>query len=59
MCSSDLLSGPIAIGVVMKETLKRFGSAADGATVNRIDEPTTVIETIRRFYTPLLERLAA
>ena len=29
------------------------------ATVNRIDEPATVIETIRRFYTPLLERLAA
>ena len=30
------LSGQSAIGVVMKETLKRFGSAADGATVNRI-----------------------
>ena len=30
------LSGPQAIGVVMKETLARFGGAADGATVNRI-----------------------
>ncbi len=30
------LSGPQAIGVVMKATLARFGGAADGATVNRI-----------------------
>jgi uncharacterized protein YqeY len=30
------LAGPAAIGVVMKETLARFGSAADGATINRI-----------------------
>jgi uncharacterized protein YqeY len=30
------LSGPAAIGPVMKEMLARFGSAADGATINRI-----------------------
>jgi uncharacterized protein YqeY len=30
------LSGPAAMGVVMKETLARLGSAADGATVSRI-----------------------
>ncbi len=30
------LSGPAAIGQVMKEMLARFGTAADGATVNRI-----------------------
>lgn len=30
------LAGPAAMGVVMKETLARFGSAADGATVSRI-----------------------
>jgi uncharacterized protein YqeY len=30
------LAGPAAIGVVMKETLARFGGAADGGTVNRI-----------------------
>lgn len=30
------LSGPAAIGPVMKEMLKRFGGAADGATVNRV-----------------------
>jgi uncharacterized protein YqeY len=30
------LVGPAAIGVVMKETLARFGGAADGGTVNRI-----------------------
>jgi tRNA-dihydrouridine synthase B len=29
------------------------------ASVNRIDEPATVLEAIRRFYEPLLERLAA
>jgi uncharacterized protein YqeY len=30
------LTGPAAIGVVMKETLAKFGSAADGGTINRI-----------------------
>lgn len=30
------LSGPAAIGVVMKETLAKFGSSADGGTINRI-----------------------
>ncbi len=30
------LSGPAAMGPVMKEVLARFGSAADGATVSRI-----------------------
>jgi uncharacterized protein YqeY len=30
------LSGPAAIGVVMKEMLAKFGSAADGGTINRI-----------------------
>ena len=30
------LSGPAAMGTVMKETMKRFGSAADGATVSRL-----------------------
>jgi uncharacterized protein len=30
------LSGPAAIGVVMKEMLARFGSSADGSTINRI-----------------------
>ncbi|HYU33632.1 MAG TPA: GatB/YqeY domain-containing protein [Thermoanaerobaculia bacterium] len=30
------LSGPAAIGPVMKEMLARFGSSADGATINRI-----------------------
>jgi uncharacterized protein YqeY len=30
------LSGPAGIGPVMKEMMKRFGGAADGATVNRI-----------------------
>jgi uncharacterized protein YqeY len=30
------LAGPAAMGVVMKETLARFGAAADGATVSRI-----------------------
>jgi tRNA-dihydrouridine synthase B len=29
------------------------------ASVNRIDDPTAVVEAIRRFYEPLLERLAA
>jgi uncharacterized protein len=30
------LAGPSAIGPVMKEILARFGSSADGATINRI-----------------------
>jgi len=30
------LSGPAAIGQVMKEMLARFGSSADGAVINRI-----------------------
>jgi len=30
------LSGPAGIGQVMKEMLARFGSAADGATINKI-----------------------
>ena len=34
--SSRGLSGPAAIGPVMKEMLARFGSSADGATINRI-----------------------
>ena len=30
------LSGPAAMGVVMKEVLAKFGSSADGGTINRI-----------------------
>jgi uncharacterized protein len=30
------LSGPAAMGPIMKEVLARFGSAADGATINRL-----------------------
>jgi uncharacterized protein YqeY len=30
------LSGPAAIGPIMKEMLARFGSAADGSTINRL-----------------------
>ena len=30
------LSGPAAMGQVMKEMIARFGSSADGATINRI-----------------------
>ncbi|MDP9121537.1 MAG: GatB/YqeY domain-containing protein [Acidobacteriota bacterium] len=30
------LSGPSAMGPIMKEMLARFGTAADGATINRI-----------------------
>jgi len=30
------LSGPAAMGTIMKETLARFGSSADGSTINRI-----------------------
>ncbi|HEX7185482.1 MAG TPA: GatB/YqeY domain-containing protein [Thermoanaerobaculia bacterium] len=36
MVASRGLSGPAAIGPVMKEMLARFGSSADGATINRI-----------------------
>jgi uncharacterized protein YqeY len=30
------LAGPAAIGPIMKEMLARFGSSADGSTINRI-----------------------
>jgi hypothetical protein len=30
------LSGPAGIGLVMKEMIARFGSSADGGTINRI-----------------------
>jgi len=30
------LKGPAAMGTIMKETLARFGSSADGSTINRI-----------------------
>jgi len=30
------LSGPAAIGPIMKEMLARFGSSADGSTINRL-----------------------
>src|SRR5436305_4022306 len=30
------LAGPAAIGPIMKEMLARFGSSADGATINRL-----------------------
>jgi uncharacterized protein YqeY len=30
------LAGPAAMGQVMKEMMARFGSAADGATINRV-----------------------
>ena len=36
MVASRGLSGPAAIGPIMKELLARFGSSADGATINRI-----------------------
>jgi uncharacterized protein len=36
LVSSRGLAGPAAIGPVMKEMLARFGSSADGATINRI-----------------------
>lgn len=36
MVTSRGLSGPAAIGPIMKELLARFGSSADGATINRI-----------------------
>lgn len=34
------LSGPAAMGIVMKEMTARFGPAADGATINRIARET-------------------
>lgn len=34
------LSGPAAIGPIMKEMLARFGSSADGATINRLARET-------------------
>jgi uncharacterized protein YqeY len=34
--SSRGLSGPAAIGPIMKEMLARFGSSADGAVINRV-----------------------
>ena len=36
LVSSRGLTGPAAIGPIMKEMLARFGSSADGATINRI-----------------------
>ena len=36
LVSSRGLAGPAGIGPVMKEMLARFGSSADGATINRI-----------------------
>jgi len=36
MVASRGLSGPAAIGPIMKEMLARFGTAADGATINRL-----------------------
>ena len=36
LVSSRGLSGPAGIGPVIKEMLARFGSSADGATINRI-----------------------
>src|SRR5258706_8736262 len=36
LVASRSLSGPAAIGPIMKELLARFGSSADGATINRI-----------------------
>ncbi len=36
LVASRGLSGPAAIGPIMKELLARFGSSADGATINRI-----------------------
>ena len=40
MVASRGLSGPAAIGPIMKEMLARFGSSADGATINRIAKET-------------------
>ena len=36
LVASRSLAGPAAIGPIMKEMLARFGSSADGATINRI-----------------------
>lgn len=40
LVASRGLSGPAAIGVVMKEMMARFGSSADGSTINRIARET-------------------
>ncbi|HEV2851222.1 MAG TPA: GatB/YqeY domain-containing protein [Thermoanaerobaculia bacterium] len=40
LVASRGLSGPAAIGPIMKEMLARFGSSADGATINRIARET-------------------
>lgn len=40
LVASRNLSGPAAIGPIMKEMLARFGSSADGATINRIARET-------------------
>lgn len=40
LVASRGLSGPAAIGPIMKEMLARFGSSADGATINRIAKET-------------------
>ncbi|MEA2600597.1 MAG: uncharacterized protein QOF89_1589 [Acidobacteriota bacterium] len=36
LVASRGLAGPAAIGPIMKELLARFGSSADGSTINRI-----------------------
>lgn len=36
LVAAEGLSGPAAIGRVMKEMLARFGTSADGGTINRI-----------------------
>jgi uncharacterized protein len=40
LVASRGLSGPAAIGPIMKEMLARFGTAADGATINRLARET-------------------
>ena len=40
LVASRGLSGPAAIGPIMKEMLARFGSSADGATINRLARET-------------------
>lgn len=40
LVASRGLSGPAAIGPIMKEMLARFGSSADGATINRVARET-------------------
>ena len=36
LVAAEELSGPKAIGVVMKGMMKKFGASADGGTINRI-----------------------